>query len=163
MRNSNNLAYDFERFETRVPKKKQQEQPAIRIVKDNQKKKAAQLMLFKSISIMLCAGAITFLMLFNQARLNEIGIQISDSNETLSVLQSEQARLSSEIETKMSLRNIEEAAAAMGLSKIEDYQVESFNLSEGSRIEVPGSSEISIWSKIGMFLNDIKEYLNIKL
>ena len=38
MRNSNNLAYDFERFETRVPKKKQQEQPAIRIVKDNQKK-----------------------------------------------------------------------------------------------------------------------------
>lgn len=161
MRNNDNLAYDFERFETRVPKKEQSVKPQIRVVKDNQKQKAAQLMLFKSISVMACVVAITFLMLFNQAKLNEIGIQISESSEKLSVLSSEQARLSSEIETKMSLRNIEAAASEMGLSKIEDYQVESFNLSEGSRIEVPDSSQVSLWSKIGAFWNTIKEYLHI--
>ncbi len=100
-------------------------------------------------------------MLYNQARLNEIGIQISDRTEKLRILSSEQARLSSEIETNMSIRNIEAVATEMGLSKIEDYQVESFNLSEGSRIEVPDSSEVSLWSKIGAVIDNIKEYLHI--
>ncbi len=159
---NHSLAYDFERFETRVPKRKEQPAPRVRVVgKNSQKTKAARALMVKSMALVISIVAIASVVLYNQATLNEIGDEINRQTEQLNVLMSEKTRLTSEIEGKMSIKSIEETAASMGLSKIENYQVQCIDLSEGNRIEVPNEQSVTLWSKIGNWIGQIKEYLHL--
>ncbi len=74
-------------------------------------------------------------MLYNNAILTELTEEYNAQSTRYEELKSEGVRLQSELEGKMSLRNVEDYASAnMGLSKTEAYQIEYVQLNKGDRV-----------------------------
>lgn len=77
------------------------------------------------------------IMLFNQAQLNEVNGEISAVRSEITQMQSEYVRMQSNLESNMSLRNIEKyAEQELGLQRINQYQVEYVCVYEDDTIEV---------------------------
>ena len=105
---------------------------------------------------------ITSLMIVNRVALTEIGEEINAANEDLQILQSENTRLNVELEEKMSLDNIEEKAVnELGLTKMNNYQVQYLNLTQEDKIELTNpKSSGNIFDTIAGWFDKIKEYLS---
>lgn len=155
-----NTAYDLSRYEPKVAKR----QPRLRVVeKPSPRNGLAPTELFQAGLVGAVMVAALCMVLYSNAILTELSDQISTSNEKLSVLTSENQRLSAVLEGKMSLRNIEDIAKnEMGLSKMEPYQVEYVNRCDGDKIvRTAESPSESILGKIANRLNSVLEYLRI--
>lgn len=90
--------------------------------------------------------------------------QISSVESDLRAAQSETTRLEMEIEGQMSLRNIEEYATALGLSKLQDYQVTCVGLHNEDKVVVQkeeGNFLSGIWDGICGFFAGIGEYIGL--
>lgn len=74
--------------------------------------------------------------LFLRGQLTELTEQIEQEKKKLEALESEELPRRSQLEHKMSIHNIEEQAAKLGMGKVQDYQIEYISIPRKDYIEV---------------------------
>lgn len=74
--------------------------------------------------------------LFLRVQLTELTEQINQDTKKLEILESEELRVRSQLEEKMSVHNLEEQAAKLGMGKVQDYQVEYISIPRKDNVEV---------------------------
>ena len=156
MQKKSNLACDLARFEQSCKKPAATQKKAdIKVVKTV--RRASPVKVAAIIAVVL---AITGMMIYSQVVLTELGAQTTELNAELEKLQSENVRKTTELEGKMSLKNIEEYAVdELGLVKQEQSQVEYVNLSGGNKVEIKQKLDDSLWGKIKQSIQNLLEYL----
>ena len=122
-----NLAYDLERFEEYRPKI--EKSPA-------KKKTASPTHPVRILFLALLSLAVVSTVLYSRVMISELNQQINEVTEELDVLKSESVRMQSELESKMSLSAVEEAAMSeYGMVKPDNSQVTYVSLDRQNKIE----------------------------
>lgn len=141
-----NAAYDLSNFDDslqRQPKIDEVIAPRPQIVK-RQKKSKAQLKrearttnakAFRVIGI-ICFLLLAFgILIMGRAQLTEKSDQLAKMEKQLSIAQSENTRLNMELDSRVSLNNVETYARdVLGMAKQEKYQIEYVDLSIGNKL-----------------------------
>ncbi|MBR3290407.1 MAG: hypothetical protein IKI63_06505 [Clostridia bacterium] len=155
--NIGSAAYDLSLFETKKapvvalkPNKK---------VKRQEKRRSRIQTILNVCAIGLAVGVVLVvfsMMIVSRVRLTEMNETLSELQENLGVLQSENIRLNTELCGIASAEKVEAYAEEHGLQKTEFHQIEYFTVDGGDRIEAPGASSggflTSIWNAItGIF------------
>lgn len=96
------------------------------------------------------------LMIISRVRLTEMNETLSEMQDRLGVLQSENIRLNTELCGIASAEKVEAYAEEHGLHKTEFHQIEYFTVDGGDRIEAPSDASggffASVWNAIiGIF------------
>lgn len=109
--------------------------------------------------LLVITGLLVFL-IFSMVRLNEVTSQINGMEAQLREQQSEQVRLSAQLESEMSLTSVENYAQQnLGLTKLNPNQVSYITLDSGNRIELPQQEEASWWDEVTQDISDFFAYL----
>lgn len=155
MRNSN-LAYQ-------LPKREEEVRQQPRIVRVPKAKPAAKpASPFKVLLFLTVILGMTSAVMFSRAQVTEINDQINAANKQLETLKSENVRLSTELEGRISLKNVAEyATTELGLEKLDPSQIEYIALTENKPVEVKAEESGSIWQKIKNFFVDMMEYIGL--
>ena len=130
-----NAAYDLELLDEQQQVKKKKN---LRRAKPSQDSSPAistfQALKIVAVSAVLLALVIT--MINGRVRLNEINSEISSMEASLQEEKSENIRLTMELNSLMSLENVEDYAVnVLGMQKIQNYQMEYVDTSEGNEFE----------------------------
>ncbi len=154
MRYDTNLAY-------RLPKEEQAvSQP--KIVRVPKAKPAKQV---SPVKVLFCMGLVlmmAFSVMYSRAQLTELSAKVTAATKQLEELESENIRLTTELEERISLENVEEyATTQLGLQKLDPAQVQYIALSEGNQIEVKEEVNPTIWQLIRNFFIDMMEYIGL--
>ena len=122
---NDSFAYDYDRFITverpkraeihKYPNKKQGKRSA--------KNTSANYYFARNIAIALLVLAAVFGSLYLRAEISSLKAQINGVNKEIVELESESVRLDVEIERKVSMTNLENAALELGMQKCEKSQV----------------------------------------
>lgn len=149
-------AYDFSRFEDRS------ERRTIKVIK-NKNPKNCLLFGLTPMAVLFVAAivvAITSLFIYNNVMLTEIGAQINVATSSLAELENEQVRLQTALETKMSVKNVEDIAQnSLGLVKMDRSQIEYIKLAPEDVVEMAQSTTASK-NIVDDIITKIKEYLS---
>ncbi len=158
---SGSVAYDFEKFETR--QRAQIKKPRLTVAKPNHKAKmrakiGATLKLLATVAVL---AGVVISMLYSRALLTELNAQISKQNAMLDEYKSDSTRLSAELESKISLRNVEDyATQTMGMYAMDKGQVTYVNLCDGDKIELTSESpKQTILDRIRLSINHVQAYI----
>lgn len=144
---NNSAAYDISLFETKAT-------PEIKVIKgkEQHRKSAASMLSLKVIMIAIIAVSFIALSIYGKVVMAETVAEIETATNELNILKGETTRLEMELESKVSLRNVESYASTnLGMNKIEKYQTEYIKLSEGNVIERAISPK-------NTFTNELKNY-----
>lgn len=155
-----NAAYDFELFE----KKPLKSQPTLNVVKNQKYKKRDRMMVLRVVSSVAVVVAVICVMLYSRAELTALSYQIGQYEDTYQDLTNDYTRLSAEIESKISLRSVEESAKSLGLSKVETYQVKYLNLEGEDSVVIPmgGDEPETLSEKLSLYIQSFLEYIKIR-
>lgn len=135
--------YDIEHFESPAsvaPKKKKNEVNLKKVEKPTDEQLAVQEMhvLKKSVAVLLFVAVvfgIISLQIYAGAKNYRLTREIQSVQNELSIAQSENIRLNSELNGITSIAIIDSYATdVLGMTKIENYQIECINLSEGDAV-----------------------------
>ena len=151
--NTGSAAYDLSLFEAKKapvvalePNKK---------VKRQEKRRSRLQTFLTACTIVITISLVLFvfsLMINSRVRLTEMNETLSEMQEELGVLQSENVRLNTELCGIASSEKVEAYAEAHGLQKMEFHQIEYFTVDGGDRIETPQASSdgflSSVWNAI---------------
>lgn len=86
----------------------------------------------------LLAFLIFFLVIYGRVETNQLYRLISQQNELLEIAQSENVRMKSELEGKMTLKNVEEYAEnVLGLQKLDNSQIKYVETQTDDIVEIP--------------------------
>ena len=156
-------AYDLQSFE-RAPKVKQE--PKLRVLKSKRKGTTVSAISARSVGTFMLVVMVMVLIIYNQTCLNEVTGEINAINKEIAELQSENTRLGSIIENKMSLFNIGEMAQEMGMKKLDKYQIEYVSLYKENRIETAAQEQPDDLAKqvkmtFVTIIGNVKEYMGI--
>lgn len=92
---------------------------------------------FKFLFVLSAVSVVLILVsLFLRVQLTELTEQINQETKRLENSESENLRLLSQEKDKMSTHNIEEQAIKLGMSKVQDYQVEYISIPRKDNVEV---------------------------
>ncbi len=123
---NDSFAYDYNRF-VESPKKKAeihsypQESKKTASGLNSQSKKQVRLAVNIALAVLLILSVC--LSLFLRAEISSMRTEINSVNKEIVALESESTRLSVEMERKISVTGLEEAAKALGMQKCEKSQV----------------------------------------
>ncbi len=144
MQQRNNLAYDLERFENRAP-----------IITKVSTGKEKSLNPFKIILVAILFVAMFSTVPYGRLVINELNMQYSAANAELNELKSEGIRMQSELESKVSLKTIEEIAVTeYGMVKPDSSQVGYIKLNGENKIETTAHQE-TLAAKVAEFVDGI--------
>lgn len=140
-----NAAYDLSRFDDSLAQPKQEEvfvkpPKIVRRVKksDAQLKKEARAANVKAIRVVFITCLLLLavgLLIMARAELTEQSDRLAKLEKQLTVAQSENTRLNMELDSRVSLDNVETYARdVLGMSKQERYQIEYIDLSGGNKL-----------------------------
>ncbi|MCL2033253.1 MAG: hypothetical protein FWG94_00820 [Oscillospiraceae bacterium] len=125
-------AYNLDAFERAA--KKDVKSPELKVVKTRRPIACAALN-----PRVICAFAIIItlisLMVYNQVQLNEITIQLDALSTEMQTLQTENHKMTSALDSVVSLRKIAERAEEMGMQRRDEYQTERIHLYSEDKIE----------------------------
>ncbi len=134
---NDSLAYDFELF---APKQKVEKQAEIvkmperkvnkasrRAAKKRVSKTASIIMLGVIFVTMICAGIAL------RVEISEVNSEIMSAKSQLSALSGEETRIDMQIEELMSYKNIEQAAAELGMKKLDKSQIVYIRVNESNK------------------------------
>ncbi len=128
-----NLAYDLSLFENRQRKVKPVPKELPRVLPRSRLRTAMLLMGRVTAGIMV--GLVLSAGIYSRVMLTETVDQLSRAEATLAELQSEQTRLKMQLDSKASIKNIEQyATGTLGLNRAEKYQINYIALSEDDKI-----------------------------
>ena len=153
-----NAAYDLELFEEspRKPKKKIEKR---RAPKKQPQKETASINLLQSIKIAVAATVIICavgVMINGRVQLTETKTEISEKQSELTAAQSENTRLNMELNSSVSLDNVENYAVnVLGMKKIEKYQMEYIDLSDANKFEIENKKSEDSSESINQKLKEI--------
>lgn len=103
--------------------------------------------------------AMIFTVLYGNVETNRMYRQISDKNSILENAQSENVRLKSELESRMTLKNIEEyATKVLGLQKLDSSQIKYVKTQTDDIIEIP-KEDANLYTKIKNKFEGFMEYI----
>ncbi len=141
-----NTAYDLSNFDDSIQRQSQIDEviaPRPQIVKKQKKSKAqlkrearaANAKAFRVVSI-TCFLLLAFgILIMGRAQLTEKSDQLAKLEKQLSIAQSENTRLNMELDSRVSLDNVETYARdILGMAKQEKYQIEYVDLSIGNKL-----------------------------
>ena len=149
-----NLAYDWELFE-----EKKEEAPAQKPEQDPQPHRARNTLTFLKILSVFAVCAFLFgALLYSNATLAELNSRSAALEKQLASLKDDETRMNVELDSRVCMKDIDEYITdTLGMVKLEKYQVNYIDLSEGDSMSVTEENE-SIWQKIGGFFEGIGEY-----
>ena len=155
MRTNSNLAVKLPRQEEQVRQPEIVKVPKVKPV--SKPMSPVKVLLF----LMVIIG-LSFSVMYSRAQLNELGAKVNSDTKELEILKSENIRLQTELEEKISLKNVEEyATVELGMEKMDASQVEYVTLTSGNQVEITEESDSSVWQKIKNFFDDMMEYIGI--
>jgi cell division protein FtsL len=107
--------------------------------------------------------ALSFLMLYavvdSKLQAKQIRDQINEEQRVVDVLRSEKIRMQTEIESKSSMRSVEDYAEnILGMQKLEKSQCEYVSLESGNVIEIPENND-NIFVKIKTAFSEFLDYI----
>lgn len=153
-----NAIYNFELFEPAAPRntstapklKPNNARPNLKVL-EKPRLTAAQvraqnaLALSKLIKITVIAAICLFFLgavIYSTLKLDEVNREIASVDKAISIAQSEQVRLDMELNSIISLDNVESYAVdTLGMSKVQDYQVVYVDLSSSDRVIMADGKE----------------------
>ena len=107
----------------------------------------------------LLALFVLFVVIYGRVETNRLYRQISDQNQMLENAQRENSRLKSELEGKMTLKNVEEyAEKVLGLQKLDNSQIRYVQTQTDDIVEIPDEDK-SLFTKIKEKFNGFLEYI----
>jgi len=125
-------AYDLSAFERSA--KKERQAPELKVVK-NRRQRAYAALNPRVLSAFALIITLVSLMVYNQVQLNEVTIQLNALSSEMETLQTENAKMTSALDSVVSLRKIAERAEEMGMQRRDEYQTERIHLYREDRIE----------------------------
>lgn len=129
-----NLAYDLERFEEQSTS--ESVRPSITVRREKSIHPA------KIVAVALLVLAMGFTLLYSQVVVTELNSAINAAEKQLDVLQAESVRMQTELEGKMSLKDIEaKAVGEYGMVKPDGSQVSYVQLEQESRMQASEKNE----------------------
>ena len=150
-------AYDLEMFENRAAR------PRAKVKAVRGKKKAPRLNLraVKTVAAAVVMAALVVGFLYSQAAITELTVDIQDVQSQLVSEQSTYNYLSGVLDSKTSLRNVEQIAAGqLGLVKVDRSQVTYFSLEGESVINRPQTAAQRLTEFWSTGLLSLMDYLN---
>lgn len=152
MRTTSSAAYDLSQF---APAER--ERPRVKVVttkkKNSRNKKAFKV---KFVAYMVVLAVLMAGTVYSRFQLTEVKSSINTNTTALTALQSENAYLSYELESMVSLRNAEDYAEnELGLVRVDSSQIEYVSLCGGNMIETEEKTENPFVS----FFNLVIEFL----
>lgn len=116
-------------------------------------------MAVKGFLLAVCSLLLLSCFIYAKVQLNEVYNDISVAKKTNELLQSENVRMQSELETKMSMKNVEDYAEnILGLEKLDKSQIVYMEVQSDSVTEVK-TEEKSFFVKVRDKFNDLLEYI----
>ena len=115
-----------------------------------------------SVFTVVCACAIVFVMLgsvvYNLDKRSTMYSKVSAKNNELNLAEAENVRLQSELESKMSAKNVEDYAEnVLGMQKIDSSQIKYIEIQTDDVVNIPQQDE-GILAKIKDFFDRCVEY-----
>ena len=161
-------AYDLSAYEPKPRRNtppRTSPQPQVRVIsKRSPQELARPKALFKGFCVAALLASIIGMLLYSNAVLNELSNQIAAERSRQELLLSENNRLQASLESKMSLRSIEDVARTeLGLSEMEPYQITYVNRCDGDKIVKTANTpkNTSFLDGISNALGSALEYLRI--
>lgn len=109
--------------------------------------------------ITVLAVVICSMVVITLDRRNRVYSEITSANTQLATLEAENVRIRSELDAKVSLKNVEDYAEnVLHMKKIDNSQIEYIKIQNSDIISVP-EKEDSIFAKAGSFIDKCLEYL----
>ena len=150
-------AYDLELFENRA----QRPRAKVRAVRGKKRASRLNLQTVKTVAVAVVMAALVVGVLYSQATITELTVDIQNVQSDLVNEQSTYNYLSGVLESKTSLRNVEQIAAGeLGLEKVDRSQVTYFSLESESVINRPETAAQKITEFLSTGLLSLMEYLN---
>ena len=150
-------AYDLELFENRA----QRPRAKVRAVRGKKKASRLNLQTVKTAAVAVVMAALVVGFLYSQATITELTVDIQNVQSELVSEQSTYNYLSGVLDSKTSLRNVEQIAAGeLGLVKVDRSQVTYFSLESESVINRPQTAAQKITEFLSTGLLSLMEYLN---
>ena len=150
-------AYDLELFENRA----QRPRAKVRAVRGRKKASRLNLQTVKTVAVAVVMAALVVGFLYSQATITELTVDIQNVQSDLVNEQSTYNYLSGVLDSKTSLRNVEQIAAGeLGLVKVDRSQVTYFSLESESVITRPETAAKKITEFLSTGLLSLMEYLN---
>ena len=150
-------AYDLELFENRA----QRPRAKVRAVRGRKKASRLNLQTVKTVAVAVVMAALVVGFLYSQATITELTVDIQNVQSDLVNEQSTYNYLSGVLDSKTSLRNVEQIAAGeLGLVKVDRSQVTYFSLESESVINRPETAAQKITEFLRTGLLSLMEYLN---
>jgi len=106
----------------------------------------------------LLAVALLGSVIYSLDRRNTMYNKVASLNDKLELTEAENVRLQSELESRMSVKNVEEYAEnVLGMQKIDPSQIEFIKIQTGDVVIIPEQKK-SFFDKIGDFFEKCAEY-----
>lgn len=153
-----NLAYDFALFEEKkvAPKKKEEEKKEEAVYRSRNFLKVLKIFMAIAVCGLLAGG-----LLYSNAVLAELNSESIALTKELDNLKDEEQRLKVELDSRINMKEVEEYITnELGMVKLEKYQVNYINLSDGDSMKVVAEDEGGLWDRICSFFTGIKEYFS---
>lgn len=146
-------AYEFERF---APP----EREPVRVAKNkNVKKRAGNLRWMSKIAVAAVILAMVCSLIYSKAQVTELMGEIQATQTELEQARSTYNYLSSELDERSSLNNIEQQATALGLMKMDKNQITYVQLGAAGRIELRESGTQKVMDGMSAGLLSLFDYL----
>lgn len=159
---NSNLAYDLSLFETdeEYERKKEQKREEKSHIKMTEKKAVARNgSAFATVVCAVLCIAVAFAILYSKVELAEYTAMISEVKTQLETEQRENDRLNAELDSMVTLDNVESIAATeLGLQKTQNSQINFVTLNTEKMTEV-AQTDSNIFVSIKDWFYDVLEYL----
>ena len=110
------------------------------------------------IMISLLAAGLLGSVIYSLDRRSTMYSKVTSLNDELELAEAENARLQSELESKMSVKNVEDYAEnVLGMCKIDPSQIEFIKIQTGDVVIIPEQKK-SFFDKVGDFFDKCAEY-----
>ena len=135
-------------------RRRSEQQPEIEV----RRNEARSGSIIRIVFISLLAAALLGSVIYSLDKRNTMYNKVSAMNEKLDEAEAENVRLQSELDSKMSAKNIEEYAEnVLGMEKIDSTQIEYIKIQTGDVVTIP-EQEKGVIAKIKSFFDRCVEY-----
>lgn len=154
--NRGNAAYDLSKYENAAPKLTDGEKSKIVVRRAKPKPTASAP---KILITAVMAVLVLSLVVYPKVQQATVMSDINKLNEQVMILESENVRMQTAIESKSALKAVEDYAVdVLGMQKLDKSQIEYLSIENGNVIDIPEENE-NFFVKIKHSFEDFLEYL----
>ncbi len=154
--NRGNAAYDLSKYENAAPKLTDSEKSKIVVRKAKHKPTASAP---KILITAVMAVLVLSLVVYPKVQQATVMSDINKLNDKVMILESENVRMQTAIESKSALKAVEDYAVdVLGMQKLDKSQIEYLSIENGNVIDIPEENE-NFFVKIKHSFEDFLEYL----